>query len=88
MNIQKCNYSIINYKDNVLKFIYLLLFAVFLPYSLFAQETRISISVTNISLQQFFVEIEKKSNVRFSYVDNSLDPKKDITLSVNDFLWK
>ena len=84
MNIQKCNYSIINYKDNVLKFIYLLLFAVFLPYSLFAQETRISISVTNISLQQFFVEIEKKSNVRFSYVDNSLDPKKDITLSVND----
>lgn len=83
MNNHKLN---VNCKDNISKYIGMLFLSVFLliPCSLFAQGTKISISVKDVSLQQLLTEIENKSNIRFSYIDNSLDTKKDITISVKD----
>lgn len=55
-----------------------------LPAVLFAQNSRISISVNNASLEELLSEIEKKSDVRFSYVNENLDSRKDITLNVTN----
>jgi len=54
------------------------------PPILNAQNANISISVKNISVKELLNEIEKKAEVRFSYIDENLDPAKDITISVNN----
>ena len=46
------------------------------------QEANVSISVENISLKELLLELEKKSDVRFSYLDLNLDSKKNISLNV------
>ncbi|WP_085535993.1 TonB-dependent receptor [Massilibacteroides vaginae] len=59
-----------------------LLFLLLNPVLTFAQTENLSLSVKNITLQQFFEAIEKQSALRFSYRDVVLDNKKDITLNV------
>ncbi|MDR0394999.1 MAG: STN domain-containing protein, partial [Tannerella sp.] len=48
------------------------------------QPNRLSLSVKNVSLQQFFEEIETKSPYRFSYRDIVLENKKDVTLNITN----
>lgn len=48
------------------------------------QKNSISLSVKNVTLQQFFGEIEKKTPYRFSYRDIVLENKKDVTLRVSN----
>lgn len=61
-----------------------LIYILCVPATLMAQHAKISISVKNASLSDLLTEIEKKSNLRFSYLDNTLDTKKDVTLSVQN----
>ena len=86
MNYYQTKKTNLNYKDNVLILIRLFLLSVIflMPYSLNAQGKKISISVKNVSLQQLFTEIENRSDIRFSYKDNNLDPQKDITITVKE----
>lgn len=76
----------INHKGNPLRFIYAFFCFIFLlaPSILNAQNANISISVKNVSVKELLNEIEKKANVRFSYIDENLDPAKDVTISVNN----
>jgi TonB-linked SusC/RagA family outer membrane protein len=48
------------------------------------QPNRLSLSVREVSLQQFFEEIEAKSAYRFSYRDVVLENKRDVTLNVTN----
>lgn len=75
-----------NRKDNALCFITLLFIAFFLlvPFSLYAQNERVSLSVRNVTLKDLLSEIEAKTNVRFSYIDNALDSRKDVTINVKE----
>lgn len=61
----------------------LLMFFMLSPSKLMAQEL-ISLSVKNINMQELFVQIESILPVRFSFLDQKLDQKKDITLSVQN----
>lgn len=73
-----------NRKDNALCFITLLfiLFFLSMPLSLHAQNERVSLSVRNVTLKELLSEIEVKTNVRFSYIDNTLDSQKNVTINV------
>ncbi|MDR1938966.1 MAG: TonB-dependent receptor [Tannerellaceae bacterium] len=41
-------------------------------------------SVENVSLKELLNEIEKTSGIRFSYIDETLDTKKDVTIHVEN----
>lgn len=73
-------------KDNIFRFIHLLLICFFFiyPTEVYAQNSSISISVKNVSLKELLTSIEKKSDVRFSYIEKNLDNKKDITIDIRD----
>lgn len=73
-------------KDNILKLTHLVLIFVFfiLPFEVKAQSTRVSISVKNVSIKELLMDIEKKSDVRFSYIEKNLDPNKDLSIHVQD----
>lgn len=75
-----------NRKDNALPFIFILSIAFFLsmPFSLHAQNEDISLSVKNVTLKDLLVQIEAKTQVRFSYIDNELDSRKDVTINVKE----
>lgn len=61
------------------------LFLLINPFLTFAQAENLSLSVRNVTLQQFFEAIEKQGNYRFSYRDIVLDSKNDITInSINE----
>lgn len=81
MNIENQNLR----KDKQLrgKFFRLLAILIIFPSVAFAQGN-ISLSVKNVNLQTLLIEIEKKSEVRFSYLDQRLDPNKDISLTATD----
>ena len=49
-----------------------------------AQEQKISLSLNNATLKQFFNEIERKTDYSFSYREGVLDNRKDITVSVKN----
>lgn len=71
------------YKDNVLYYVLILFtYFFFLPAQLHAQNTSVSLSVKNTSLKQLLTEIEKKSDIRFSYIDEIVEPFDNITLDV------
>lgn len=59
-------------------------FFLFAPYRLIAQNATVSISVKQVSLKELLAEIEKKSDIRFSYIDENLNNERDITLSVRN----
>jgi len=73
-------------KGSSLRFIYAFFCFIFLltPSIINAQNTNISVSVKNVSVKELLNEIEKKANVRFSYIDENLDPAKDVTITVNN----
>ena len=49
-----------------------------------AQEQKISLSLNNATLRQFFNEIEHKTDYSFSYREGVLDNRKDITVSAQN----
>ena len=53
------------------------------PYVSFAQG-EISLSVENVDLKTLLVEIEKKSDIRFTYLNQLSDTNKDISLAVTN----
>lgn len=73
-------------KDSVLCHIFLLMaiFFIFFPSSLSAQESKVTISVKNVTLKSLLKEIEKKSDIRFSYIDEVIEPYKNITFEATD----
>lgn len=73
-------------KDSVLCHIFLLMaiFFIFFPSSLSAQESKVTISVKNVTLKSLLKEIEKKSDIRFSYIDEVIEPFKNITFEATD----
>lgn len=73
-------------KDSILRFMFLLFTTVFLvlPFEADAQNTPLSISVKNVSLKELLTSIEKESDIRFSYIEKTLDPGKDITVSLKN----
>ena len=73
-------------KDNILKFTGLFFISIFfiLPLHANAQNSQISISVKNVSLKELLTSIEKKTDVRFSYIEKNLDSRKDITITVQN----
>lgn len=75
-----------NRKDNALYFISMWFVAFFLliPFSLHAQNEKVSLSVKNVTLKELLTEIEEMTEVRFSYIDNALDKQKDVTVQVKD----
>lgn len=44
----------------------------------------ISLSVENVDLKTLLVEIEKKSDIRFTYLNQLSDTNKDISLAVTN----
>lgn len=75
-------------KDSPLCYIYIVftLFFLSFPISLFAQQANVSLSVKNITLKQLLTEIEKQSDIRFSYLDETVSPHKNITITTVDEL--
>lgn len=49
-----------------------------------AKGNRVTIHVTNASLLQIFNQIEKQTTYHFSYLDNEIDNRADISMSVNN----
>ncbi|MDR3260217.1 MAG: carboxypeptidase-like regulatory domain-containing protein, partial [Tannerella sp.] len=63
----------------------LILFAwVFRPDMLYAQQSTVTLSVTNVNLQSVFDRIEKETNYRFTYKDVVLPVEKNISISEKD----
>lgn len=62
----------------------LTLFLLINPILLLAQQSRISISVNNVTLKQFFDTLEKKSTYKISYRDNAINGKEKITLNASE----
>ena len=77
-----------NSKDKNKKNLIFILSAFFLFLNSFLasaqQQNSVSISVSNVSLQQFFEEIEKASPYRFSYRDVVLENKKDVSINISN----
>lgn len=73
-------------KDSTLYCTTLLLAIFFLlaPATLFAQNTGVTLSVKNVTLKHLLKEIEKRSDIRFSYIDEVVEPFKEITLEARD----
>lgn len=55
-----------------------------LPFVVHAQANGITISVSNVSLKTLFVEIEKISEIRFTYIDQEIDNAKNISITANN----
>lgn len=72
----------ISHKDSILKLTYLHIIAIFVlfPTTISAQE-KVVISVENASLKDILRDIETKTTVRFSYVDEDIETPNDITLN-------
>lgn len=72
----------ISHKDSILKLTYLHIIAIFLlfPTTISAQE-KVVLSVKNASLKEVLRDIETKTTVRFSYVDEDIETPNDITLN-------
>ncbi|MCS3282795.1 TonB-dependent receptor plug domain-containing protein [Bacteroides salyersiae] len=49
-----------------------------------APEPKLSLSLSNVTLKQFFEEIQHKTDYYFSYREGVVDNRKDITVSVRD----
>lgn len=49
-----------------------------------APEPKLSLSLSNVTLKQFFEEIQHKTDYYFSYREGVVDNRKDITVSVQD----
>ena len=49
-----------------------------------APEPKLSLSLSNVTLKQFFEEIRRKTDYYFSYREGVVDNRKDITVSVQD----
>lgn len=49
--------------------------------NVYAQEQKVTVNLKNVSLKDVFKEIEKQTTYRFSYRNNLLDNRKDITTS-------
>jgi TonB-linked SusC/RagA family outer membrane protein len=63
----------------------LILFSwVFRPDMLYAQQSTVTLSVTNVNLQSVFDRIEKETNYRFTYKDVVLPIERTVSISVND----
>lgn len=73
-------------KDNTLCRIFLLsaIFFLFLPSTLSAQKSNVTLAVKDVTLKELLKEIEKKSDIRFSYIDEIVEPYKHITLEVTN----
>lgn len=57
---------------------------IFLPLTLHAQSTRLSLSMKNVHLKEVIHEIEKKSEMRFSFKDADLDKLENVTINVTN----
>jgi len=77
--MKKQNKTNSNVKHYILPFIIMVFAALFLPARGLAQN-RITLNLKKASLIEFFNEIEKNTDIRFSYVDQQLDSKKDISI--------
>lgn len=49
-----------------------------------AQEQKLSLSLNNVTLRQFFDEIQRKTDYTFSYREGVLDSRKNVTVSVQN----
>ena len=65
------------------KFFCVIAILIIFPYVSFAQG-EISLSVENVDLKTLLVEIEKKSDIRFTYLNQLSDTNKDISLAVTN----
>lgn len=63
---------------------YVLILFIILPWALFAQTRQVSLSVRDVSIKELLLEIERKTDVRFSYKDADVDGNKNVTLSVKN----
>lgn len=66
--------------------IHALIFVFFLAFAnaMFAQDTKVSLSLQNVPFKQFCSEIEKQTNYHFSYRDADVKDKEPITLSAKE----
>lgn len=73
-------------KDKLFSVIFqiILSLVITIPLSAFAQGEKVSITIENVSLKVFLVEIEKKTDIRFSYLDINLDLEKNVSINVKD----
>jgi TonB-linked SusC/RagA family outer membrane protein len=81
--MKKQNKTNFKVKIITLPFFILLFVALLSPARGFAQNM-VTLNMKNVSLIEFFNEIEKKNNIRFSYVDLQLDSKKDISIQATN----
>ncbi len=81
--MKKQNKTNFKVKIITLPFFILLFVALLSPARGFAQNT-VMLNLKNVSLIEFFNVIEKKTGIRFSYVDLQLDSKKDISLQATN----
>lgn len=58
-------------------------FLILSPISLISQNT-ITLKLEKVTLTDFFKAIEKKSNVKFSYLNEEIDNQKDVTIHVTN----
>jgi TonB-linked SusC/RagA family outer membrane protein len=72
-----------NVKNHTIPFFIFLFVAIFSPVRSFTQNT-VTLNLKNVSLVEFFNEIEKNNGIRFSYVDHQLDSKKDISIQTTN----
>lgn len=73
----------IKVKKYKLPFYTLLFIALLTPLSSHAQNT-VTLNLKNVSLIDFFNEVEKNTDIRFSFVDHQLDSKKDISIKITN----
>ena len=87
MSNYRINPNDLVHKSSKKKSIIFFCFALFLlinPISLSAQDGKVSISVNNVTLKQFFDTIEKQSKYKFSYLDSALKGKKNVSLNAEN----
>lgn len=79
-------HKFLNKKDTIIRLKYLFIITLFMcmPNLLFAQISKINLSVRSVTLKELLAEIEKKSEIHFSYIDQTLDNRKNITLAATD----
>lgn len=71
-------------KKKSLIFFCLALFLLINPICLSAQDGKVSISVNNVTLKQFFDTIEKQSKYKFSYRDSALQGKENVSINAEN----
>ena len=81
------NLSDVVHKSSKKKSFIFFCFALFLlinPICLSAQDGKVSISVNNVTLKQFFDIIEKQSKYKFSYRDSALQGKENVSVNAGN----